>query len=969
MFRKAQTDALDISAADASPLEEEISAERVRLLYRQSRPGLIGSIGVAAVLTMALWEATNQRWLLIWAASLMFVTFARLVLVTTFLRRDPSPATFPRWCVAHTTGAFFGGTAWGSATWLLLVTPSLVHQLIIVLAIGGMAVGSLSANSGSLRVYFAFFVPAIAPLMLYYSTHGGVAGIETVVLTLLFSGIVILTAYHYNRSITATLRMRQENRGLVWTLSASNQELARSNENTGVLHRLSQLDVDSAPLEQRLKAAIETVCSVSWIHFSQTGAIFFADEESRQLSLAANWNLPTELRERCVRVGYDTGLCGKTASTREIQLSGCVDERCDVHYDSMENRGHYGIPILSGEILLGVLVLYVNHGYRSSGSESEFLEAVAASLAGTIERCRADDELGLAARVFDNSLEGIVITDPQGNILKTNPAASVITGFRQDEMAGRTLRLWRSGHHEPAFYKALWQSLIDTGRWQGEIWNRRKSGEVYPIWQTIVTVHNRRNEPVGYIGIFSDISERKRAEDQLRRLAYFDALTDLPNRRVFEDRLDQAVERARRHSTRFAVVFVDLYRFRAINDSLGYRIGDEILKITAARLRATVRREDTVARVGGDAFGIILDEIGDAQAAETVVHKIVSAVNAPLSPGDGDLTPSCSVGIGIYPDDGLEARALLTNTDAALRQAELQGENRHSFYSARMAQEAAARLTMERALRRAIDRDELVLYFQPQFSGRLGRIVGAEALVRWQHPSLGLLAPARFIPLAEETRLIVPLSRWVLQRAVSQWADLNEGREPRLRVGINISPHQFQEPDFVSSVSDALRASGMPPDRLELEITETVLVQDAAAVVPRLQRLKDLGVRIAIDDFGTGYSSLSYLATLPIDTVKIDRAFVRKLVSDTASAALVRAILQMCRALDMEVIAEGVETIPQFAMLREMGVDNIQGYLFSKPVPCDVFNQLPSALHPSPGKRPEGAERTHGFETNALPRM
>jgi diguanylate cyclase (GGDEF)-like protein/PAS domain S-box-containing protein len=554
------------------------------------------------------------------------------------------------------------------------------------------------------------------------------------------------------------------------------------------------------------------------------------------------------------------------------------------------------------------------------------------------ENLLLDAEIRLAASVFENSLQGVIVTDNAERIVKINPAVTEITGYTAAEALGRNWSHWLADEHRTTYRETVVPALAGTGKWEGEAAYRRKSGELLPVWQTVTASLDTAGATLGRIVIFSDNSERKRAEDQIRRIAYQDALTGLSNRRVFEDRLGNAVERARRHGVRIGVVFVDLCRFRGINDSLGYHVGDELLRATARRLQQRLRREDTLARLEGDKFGVILEAIGNASDAETVAKGMIEALAAPLRLGDESLIPASSIGVAVSPQDGEDVAALMENADTALNQAAKQGENRYCFYSTNMSREASERLTMEWALRRAIERNELVLHYQPQYSMARRGVVGMEALVRWQHPERGLLGPGEFIALAEESGLIVPLSRWVLRRALSDWHALNEPGAAPLRLSVNVSAQQFPQPDFVASVAAALKESGVPPGELELEITESVLVGDSTAAAATLRELKDLGVRIALDDFGTGYSSLSYLANLPLDTVKIDRAFIRDLDTNASHQALVRAILQMCHALELEVVAEGVETEAEALALRRLGGNVFQGFLFSKALSSELFS-------------------------------
>jgi diguanylate cyclase (GGDEF)-like protein/PAS domain S-box-containing protein len=533
-----------------------------------------------------------------------------------------------------------------------------------------------------------------------------------------------------------------------------------------------------------------------------------------------------------------------------------------------------------------------------------------------------------------------MITDRQGRILKINPAFSQITGYGTEEAIGESPSLFRSHQHDDQFYRDLWRALTETGRWQGEIWNRRKNGEIFPIWQTITSVSNEQGEIVRYISIFDDISEQKEWEKRIHHLAFFDALTELPNRRLFEERLGHGLELVRRTQQQLGLLLVDLDRFKAVNDTLGHPIGDQLLRQIASRLRHCVREEDTVARLGGDEFAVILENLGSSADAESVARKILARLSSPVVLEGKEIFPSASIGISIYPEDGRDTETLVRNADTALYKAKDQGRNGFQFYAEEMSRAATEHLTLETALRQALDREELSLHYQPQYSTTTGQMVGLEALARWKHPTMGTISPGRFIPIAEESGLIIPLSDWALNRALSEWKGLVTEGKPASRLSVNISSHHFQRRGLVELVTKSIDRFDMDAGLLELEITESALMQDADAAKPILEGLKDLGVRIAIDDFGTGYSSLSYLRRFPIDVVKIDRSFVRDIVHDFKDASLVYAILKMCHSLKLEVVAEGVETEEQLKLLTEHGCDTIQGFLCGRPAPADELTDL-----------------------------
>jgi len=563
-------------------------------------------------------------------------------------------------------------------------------------------------------------------------------------------------------------------------------------------------------------------------------------------------------------------------------------------------------------------------------------------LVGVKDMTRArqtEEQLRLAASVFEGSQEGIMILGADHRLVDVNQAFTTITGYDADTVAGHLLRdLLSAEQFDAQACEHLWARVDQDGSWQGEVWYRRADGEMFPAWQNLSVVKNAQGEPMRYIGVFTDISEKKASEERIHHLAHYDLLTDLPNRVLLQDRLHTALERMRRSGEHLAVLFLDLDRFKNVNDSLGHPVGDRLLQIVAHRLDTVVRDQDTVARLGGDEFLLILEELRDPQYAGLVARKILETLSEPVRIEQHDIYIGASIGISVFPGDGSDAEALIKNADTAMYRAKELGRNNYQFYTPQLTLLSLERFELERGLRLALEREELLLHYQPQASVDDGRCVGAEALVRWQHPEKGLIAPDRFIPLAEETGLILALGRWVLRAACAQARRWQEMGRP-LRIAVNLSGQQIVHGDIVATVSEVLAETGLAPQWLELEITEGFVLSHAEAGVHALERLKALGIKLAIDDFGTGYSSLSYLKRLPVDRLKIDRSFVQGVPEDRDDAAIVTTIIAMARSLQLEVIAEGVETEAQLAFMRQHGCEEYQGYFLARPLPLAEFER------------------------------
>lgn len=566
------------------------------------------------------------------------------------------------------------------------------------------------------------------------------------------------------------------------------------------------------------------------------------------------------------------------------------------------------------------------------------------------EQRAAAIKLEQAATVFEYSKEGIMVTDAKNKIISVNRSFIEITGYSAEDVIGQDPSILSSGLQTHEFYQRMWTIIAETGSWQGEVWDRRKNGEVYPEALTIICVKNINGTIINHLAIFSDISERKLAQERIQQLAHYDVLTGLPNRVLFNDRLEQAMISAQRNHSRISLLFLDIDRFKQINDTLGHSTGDQLLQNVGRRLLECVREQDTVSRQGGDEFIIVLAD-ADATGAELVAEKILHAILQPYTIEQHDLRITASIGIAVYPDHAQDSENLIKYADVAMYQAKENGRNCYQHFDPSMNASSYERLKLETALRDALQRNELEVFYQPQVNLADGHIIGCEALVRWLHPTLGMLYPEKFIPLAEETGLIIPINHWVAEQAIKQcraWRDIGFDA---LTMSINLSALQFRQHSLLQQIRDLLQQYNLPANVLDLELTESILMQGVERTLATLHELSAMGVIISIDDFGTGYSSLSYLKLFPIKQLKIDQSFVRDITTDNSDATMVRTIIVMARSLKLHVIAEGVETAEQAAFLAQCGCERAQGYYYSRPIPAAEFEQLLQQQRANPDTR------------------
>lgn len=544
------------------------------------------------------------------------------------------------------------------------------------------------------------------------------------------------------------------------------------------------------------------------------------------------------------------------------------------------------------------------------------------------------ERLRQAAAVFDCTREGVLVTDAQGLIVHVNRAFMEITGYQQEDVMGERPSLFKSGRHSSNFYQQMFQTLEDKGEWSGEIWNRRKSGDIYPQWQTIRVIHDDQGQVSHHVAVFSDISAIKDSEHELAHLAHHDPLTDLPNRLLFTDRAEQALASAQVHKRGCALLLMDLDHFKIINDSLGHNVGDQLLKAVGERLKGLFGPGVTLARLGGDEFAVLAESCPQVIQAAAIAQRMLDAMKDPFVFDGNQLFISASVGISLFPSDALSAQQLLRNADSALFKAKSVGREGYALYTEELTAHAQNRVEIASELRRALEQQELRVYYQPVHNLQDSRLLGVEALVRWQHPERGLVPPGEFIPIAERTGLIADIDAWVMDQACRQMCQWLAEGAPLSFVAVNVSSRLFARRELYEQVAQVLHETGLDPAFLELEVTESAVMDDPEVALEQLHRLRELGLRLAIDDFGTGYSSLLRLKRLPVQKLKIDQGFVAGLPWDEDDAAIVRVVIALAKSMGMQVQAEGIEQVEQARFLLAQACDMGQGYWFGRPMPA-----------------------------------
>jgi diguanylate cyclase (GGDEF)-like protein/PAS domain S-box-containing protein len=670
--------------------------------------------------------------------------------------------------------------------------------------------------------------------------------------------------------------------------------------------------------------------------------ILVVEDTEADFRLVTRHLLQGGLQADCVRVTNSEELAGALSRDR-VDLA-----LVDYHVPGLEIRDSLekiqadapGLPVIlmSGSIGEEAAVELLKQGvwdFVLKDRLARLVPAIRRSLREVAQQNaqrEAEDQMRLAAVAFENTLEGILVTDAELQIISVNRAFTQITGHQSAEVLGRDLSVLAAEPLDGNFYSRMRSWLMAHGNWHGEVLNRRQDGQTYPAWFNIAAVRGSDGSVTHYVGVLTDISERKAAQARIEHMAQHDPLTDLPNRMLLADRMRQAIVQAQRSDRRVAVLFVDLDHFKHINDSLGHAVGDRVLIEISRRLVNNVRASDTVARLSGDEFVVLLPEVGGIEGVVRVVSGITEAIADPIHIEGNRIRMCVSIGVSLYPKDGREAAALLINADHAMYHAKAAGRSTYRFFSPEMDAKARERFRIEADLREALSQRQLQLFYQPQVDSHTTQVGAYEALLRWAHPERGLLGPDAFLRVAEETGLIVPIGEWVLKQACMQCSRWH-AQGFRGSVAVNLSARQFSQENLLETVKESLHGAHLPGEFLELELTESLLVEPTDATMKLLRDLRQLGVRIAVDDFGIGYSSLSYLKRYPINTLKIAQPFVEEIPADNGARAIVQAIVTLARAMSLRTVAEGVEQASQVHALREMGADLLQGYYFGRAVP------------------------------------
>ncbi|WP_153045457.1 EAL domain-containing protein [Marinobacter salexigens] len=699
-------------------------------------------------------------------------------------------------------------------------------------------------------------------------------------------------------------------------------------------------------LEEILLQVIESTESIL---SNSMCSILLLDDEGKRLLTGAAPSLPGFFTKAIngLKIGMGVGSCGTAAFTEErVVVENIASHPYWDNFKELAASAELGscwsepIHSSSGKVL-GTFAIYRREPSAPDEQEVVLIERAANLVSIAIERSRAEEELHLASSIYKNTAEALLVTDASNRIVALNPAFTRITGYTLDDIRGKDTSFFRSGRHPANFYKAIWKEVASKNFWQGDIWSRRKNGEAFPAWVTISVIHNDKGDIQRHVFMGSDITDKVRTDELVWRQANYDFLTGLPNRYMFQDRLEQEIRASLSQKTLLGLLFIDLDHFKDVNDSLGHPVGDRLLVKAAERISGCARGSDTVARMGGDEFTVILPRLANTIDGEKVAEQIISSLAEPYLINGQKIYAQASVGITFCPDDASDVDLLISNADQAMYASKLAGRNRLSYFTQSLHDEAQNRLKLISEMRTAVQSGQFELHFQPIIDLASGSASKAEALIRWNHPELGIISPAEFIPLAEETGLIVGIGDWVFREAAAHAKRWRESFDHGVQISVNMSPVQFQSDALnISDWLHYLQMLGLEAEHLSIEITEGLLLNASNNVKDKLLRFRDAGVQVAIDDFGVGYSALSYLKRFDIDYLKIDQSFIHSLETDQNDLVLSEAIVIMAHRLGLKVIAEGVETEAQRQLLLEIGCDYGQGYLFSRPLPTAKFEEF-----------------------------
>lgn len=941
----ASTAADDHAAFSLAEVEQR--TERTRLLYQGSRLTLLLMVITSLVFLGTHWGQGPTAEVLAWSGLICLLALLRSFQTYAFLNASPQEQSHPRWL------RFFLLTTAGSAVLLdyaileLAISGPFLQQAVLLGSVASVIFAGGVACGVSLRAFGTFAIPALLPASVVLLSSGDALLQGWGVL----ASIVLLTlgmlAWQINRLVTTSLQQRLHNQLLIRRLESMRSQATELNGN------LAREVEQRRSAESQLRTAfdgLERRVNERTAELARTAAELRESEARLTLALDASelgmwdWDLANdEVHHSKMDVIFGVG--------QSDRLRLAEQQRPELHADDGPRVRRDLIAHLKGETeTYAVQYRALKHDGNSVWIEDRgrvierSADGRALRMIGTrrdiSDSRRQAEQLRLAATVFEAAGEGMAIMDPEFRLLAVNQACCMLSGYSREELIGHSVARLASSEDSRQQYAGIRARLLSDGSWEGELIETRKSGEVYPQWAQLRVVRDSQGNVSNIVAFVSDLSVRRQVEERLRYLTHFDELTGLANRALLKERLHAVCERSRHRNRGVAVLYLDIDRFKVLNESLGHDAADQLLREISRRLSMTLSEADTIARLSGDEFVVVLEGYGSlANLAHSGSH-LLSRIRKPIQIGDQELVVSASIGVSLLPDNSREAATLLLQANMAMQHAKHLGGNTLQFFTERLQGSSLDNLKMENQLRRALEDGQLEVFYQPRLNVAEDCLDAAEALVRWRHPQKGLIAPGFFIPLAEQTGLIIPLGEFVLRQACKQARQWQLDGVAEIRVSVNLSVKQLRQGNFVSLVRQVLEETGLPPDRLELELTESQLLDDIDNSISISRQLRALGVKLAIDDFGTGYSSLSYLKRFPVDFVKIDRSFISELDQVGEDSAIVRAIIAMVHSLELKVVAEGVETQAQMDFLKAHGCDEMQGYLISRPVPANEFVKL-----------------------------
>ncbi len=923
---------------EASAVEQ--AAEHTRLLYRGSRTPALLLLLTTLICGVVLWPEQGGIELGVWLGWMATLGLLRLQQVGAFNRASPEAQAAPHWRWRFLLGSCASALSLSYAMVALVPADTFVTQALLYGLMGSVVLAASVAYGVSLPAFFSFAVPCLLPAGLLLMTSGEPLQQGWGVLAMIVLATLSLIAWQISRLVTDSIEQRLHRQRLIERLEKAGREadllngrLATEVEQRrhaeqqlrsaydGLEQRVAERTAELGESEARLTLALEASDLGLWdwdlqnnrVHHSRMQVVFGIGLENRYGKDGSRLPdiHPDDLQR--VRATLIAHLKGETESFVIEYRALCADgsELC------VEDRGRVIQRDANGRAL------------RMIGTRRDISEL----------RSQAEQQR-LAATVFEAASEGIVIMNDRYRVLAVNDACCTLSGYSREELLGHSVARIAGSPESQRQYETMREALERHGHWQGELIETRKSGEVYPQWVQLREVRDANGSVTHVVAFVSDLSVRRKIEERLRYLTHYDDLTGLANRGLLKERLQEACQRVRRNGRNMAVLYIDLDRFKLLNESLGHEAADALLREVSRRLSQTLGEADTIARLSGDEFVVLLDAYGSLSGLAHLGSRLLQRIRKPIVIGEQELVISASIGVSLLPDNSRDAEVLLRQASTAMQQAKHLGGNTLQFFTDRPQASGMHYLQLENQLRKALEVGQLEVFYQPRLSLADDSLEAAEALVRWRHPQRGLVTPADFIPLAEETGLIIPLGEFVLREACRQARRWQQEGLADIRVSVNLSVKQLRQGNFVSLVRQVLEETGLPPAMLELELTESQLLDDIDNAISISEQLRALGVKLAIDDFGTGFSSLSYLKRFPVDYVKIDRSFISEVEHSTQDAAITRAIIAMVHSLERRVVAEGVETQAQMDFLKANLCDEIQGYLLSPPVPAEQFAEL-----------------------------